>query len=168
MMASDTGLAESILDGYRRETEDVEAQVRRLIDQRAGLASDPTGQDGRCRMRQPRLITTAPIQRKTALRKKMLEYGDTIASVLPELIAAAIKLKMAENEIAAIDERDREKSADRQQYRQQHLFPHASRAVERLYDTYKVTHWHWANVSKEQLTAIAAILHRKGATEDAA
>lgn len=156
-------LVEDIADTYAKEVGETTAMVASLFEKRAGFATDVNGLSDENRLGDPRLRTTYPDERRRALTKRMLCYGDELGDLLPRVLALALKRELAQDELAEERRRDRD-YADAQQAREAlGLYVEVIDTIDTLYNDYGVTRRHYPCLSDEDLRDIAAILLRQPA-----
>jgi hypothetical protein len=153
---------------FEVEIDAAETLVLQLIARRAGLVRDPTGDDARRRLHNPRLKTTYPRERITALNKQILDYREIIAKGLPPIVEAMAKLDMAEAELTRTERLMQETAAELEHYRVHHIYPETLAAIGRLYMDFGISRHHFATASDDQMKAIATILSRHPGAGDPA
>ena len=144
------------------EVADVEAQIRRLKETKAGLHPDESSEDARRRLQNPRLRTTYLDDRIRALTAKSLEIREQLTGALPALVALAVKLELIEAERNAAIALRLEQQAAASARKATGLFPAVAKQAEFLWSQHRVEHWHWAVADLGQLKQIADILRRSG------
>lgn len=145
------------LDG---EVLDLAKYVGDLLKQMGGFLPDPTGDDARRRLQNPRLRTTVLDHTIRALTAKRLDLREEVARKLMDIIGPALKLEVAEANLAATVARKAELEAVQIAREATGLFPAVAVAADHLHDQYGVTHWHWANAGPDRLQQIARVLRQ--------
>lgn len=137
------------------------AYVASLFEMRAGLREREHASSPQQRLANPRLRTTYPNERKRALTKRMLDNADEIAKHLGPAVDAITRLELAKIELELEDRRDRIFKDAEDIRKQVGIYDELIAAIQRLYEQYDVTRWHWQSLTDEQLRDIAAILWRR-------
>lgn len=137
------------------------AYVASLFEARAGLIKRKKGSSPEQRLAHPRLRTTYPNQRKRALTKRMLHCADEIAEHLGPALDAVVRFELAKIELEQEDRRDGI-FADAEELRDTvGIYDELLAAVQRLFEQYDVTRWHWQSLTDEQLRDLGAVLLRR-------
>lgn len=163
-LGSTSPTLQNAIDEYKRDRDANCQYVLSLFEERAGLVSRTAGSSPEQRLNNPRLLTVYPAERKRALAVKALKDADTIAALLPQLVAAAIRYELAQKEYqieldreAAGHEAARTRSASG-------LYPEVADKANQLFNVFEVNRWHWASLRPAEVRAIAAILRREPIT----
>lgn len=163
-------IAQSLVATVARELSDELHQlvedIGHLKEQMAGFRPDPTGDDARRRLQNPRLRTTYVDERIRALTAATICMREDLSKKMQDVIKPALKLELAEAELAAALALRAELDLVRVAREATGLYPAVASAADYLFDQHRVTHWHWSNASPECLRAIAAILRRQPPAEN--
>lgn len=135
--------------------------IGHLKEQMAGFRRDPTGDDARRRLQNPRLRTTYVDERIKALTATTISLREELTKKMESVLKPALKLEMAEAELAAATALRAELDLVRIAKEATGLYPAVAVAADHLFERYRVTHWHWANASPDSLRAIAELLRRQ-------
>lgn len=156
----DPDLIAGVAARYESEVSETTDLVGAMFEARAGFATHIDGLRDGNRLRDPRLRTTYPNERRFALAKRILGYNDALGELLPKVLELALKRELAQDEL--IEERTREREfSDAAEAREElGIFVEAIDTVDRLYRDYGVTRRHHACLSDEQVRDIAAIALR--------
>lgn len=156
----DPDLVDNIATRYEEEIGRTADLVATLFKKRAGFA---THIDGLCddnRLRDPRLRTTNPNERRMALANRILRYNDALGELLPKVFELALKRELAQAELIEERSRDREFADAAEARRELGAYVEAIDTIDRLYNDYGVTRRHHSCLSPEQDRDIAAIIMR--------
>ncbi len=157
-------IADDIAARYAAEIDETTEMVEKLFERRASFATHVSSVCDENRLGDPRLRTTYPDERRRALTNRLLRYNDGLADLLPQVFELAVKIELAQVELAEERRRDREyRDADHLRA-ELGLYVEVIDTINTLYQDYKVTRRHYACLSDEQYRDIAAIILRQPAS----
>lgn len=160
-LGSESAALQNAIDDYKRERDANCQYVLSLFEERAGLVPRTEGSSPEQRLNNPRLLTVYPAERKRALTVRALKDADTIAALMPQLVAATIRYEFAQREYQM--ELDREAAGHEAALTRltNDLYPEVADKASQLFHVFDVNRWHWASLRPEEMRAIAAVLLRK-------
>lgn len=154
----DPDLMENIAARYEEEVGSTADLIATLFKKRAGFATHIGGLCDDNRLRDPRLRTTNPSERRMALANRILRYNDVLGELLPQVFELALKRELAQAELIEERSRDREFADAAEARKELGAYVEAIDTIDRLYNDYGVTRRHHSCLSPEQDRDIAAII----------
>lgn len=156
----DPNLMEGVAARYEDEVSKTTKLVAAMFEARAGFATHIDGLKDDNRLRNPRLRTTFPSERRLALANRILGYNDELGDLLPKVLEFALKRELAQTELIEERARDREFADAREAREALGVYVEPIDTIDRLFNDYGVNRRHHACLSDEQMRDIAAIMLR--------
>lgn len=156
-------LVDDIAARFKEEVGETTQLVEALFEQHAGFETHIRNGLGGDRLGDPRLRTTYPDERRRALTKRLLQYGDELAALLPKVVELAIKRELAQVEITEERRRDRDYADANHARAELGVYVEVVETINALYEDYGVTRRHYPCLSDEDVRDIAAIILRQPA-----